>query len=114
MEDCLFCKIVAGEIPSSLVYEDEKCYAFRDINPQAPVHVVLVPKTHASGLNGLDALDEATLAALLRAAKTIAAREGIDQTGYRLISNCGKNACQSVQHLHFHILGGAQLSEKMA
>lgn len=114
MEDCVFCKIIAGDIPSTLVYEDEKCYAFRDINPQAPVHVVLIPKAHASGLNDVDALDEATLAALLRAVKIIAAREGIDKTGYRLVSNCGKNACQSVQHLHFHILGGTQMGEKMS
>ncbi len=114
MENCLFCKIIAGEIPSGKVYEDENCYAFRDINPQAPVHVVLVPKKHVGGLNETDALSDAELAALLRAAAKIAALEGIDRTGYRVISNCGKDACQSVRHLHFHILGGVQMAEKMA
>ena len=114
MNDCLFCKIAAGEIPSTKVYEDETTLAFRDINPQAPVHVVLVPKKHVGGLNETDALSDAELAALLRAAAKIAALEGIDRTGYRVISNCGKDACQSVRHLHFHILGGVQMAEKMA
>ena len=104
MENCLFCKIIAGEIPSGKVYEDENCYAFRDINPQAPVHVVLVPKKHVGGLDETDALSDVEMAALLRAAAKIAALEGIDRTGYRVISNCGKDACQSVRHLHFHIL----------
>ena len=104
MSDCLFCKIIAGEIPSAKVYEDEDCYAFRDINPQAPVHVVLVPKAHVPSLNGLFDLSD----------KQIAAREGIAQSGYRLISNCGSDACQSVQHLHFHILGGRQMTDGMA
>lgn len=114
MEDCIFCKIIKGEIPSTKVYEDAHCYAFRDINPQAPVHIVLVPKKHVSGLNEADALTETELAALLLAAKKIAAQEKIDRSGYRLISNCGKDACQSVQHLHFHILGGVQMHEKMS
>ena len=114
MSDCLFCRIVRGEIPSTRVYEDETCYAFRDINPQAPTHVVLVPKTHVHGLDGLDGLTDAELAALLRASATIAAQEGIAESGYRLISNCGKDACQSVGHLHFHILGGRAMAESMA
>ncbi len=114
MSDCLFCKIVSGEIPSTKVYEDENCYAFRDINPQAPTHVVLVPRTHVHGLDGLDGLTDAELAALLRAAANIAKQEGIDQSGYRLISNCGPDACQSVGHLHFHILGGRPMADKMA
>lgn len=114
MSDCLFCRIIGGEIPSTKVYEDEYCYAFRDINPQAPVHVVLVPKTHVSGLNGLEGLQDQELSALLRAAAKIARQEGIAESGYRLISNCGPHACQSVQHLHFHILGGRQMAESMA
>ena len=114
MSDCLFCKIIAGEIPSAKVYEDEDCYAFRDINPQAPVHVVLVPKAHVPSLNGLFDLSDKQIAATLRAVPQIAAREGIAQSGYRLISNCGSDACQSVQHLHFHILGGRQMADGMA
>ena len=110
MSDCLFCKIAAGEIPSAKVYEDDACYAFRDINPQSPVHVVLIPKTHVSGLNDVFSLDDETITKLLRAVPQIAAREGIAQSGYRLVSNCGSDACQSVQHLHFHIMGGRQLS----
>lgn len=114
MSDCLFCKIAVGKIPSTKVYEDDRCYAFWDINPQAPVHVVLIPKAHIDGLNGLFSLEDPDLSALLRAVPQIAAREGIAQSGYRLISNCGPDACQSVQHLHFHILGGRKMSEEMA
>ena len=113
MSDCIFCKIAAGEIPSACLYEDDTVFAFRDINPQAPVHVVLVPKAHVSGLNEVFNLEEAQIAAVLRAVPQIAAREGIAESGYRLVSNCGKDACQSVQHLHFHILGGCHLGEKM-
>ena len=114
MENCLFCKIIKGEIPSQKVFENEYVYAFRDINPQAPVHVVLVPKAHVSGLNEVFNLEEAQIAAMLRAVPQIAAREGIAESGYRLVSNCGKDACQSVQHLHFHILGGRQMADGMA
>ncbi len=113
MNDCLFCKIIAGAIPSERVYEDSYAYAFRDISPQAPVHVLIVPKAHLSGLDGLPGAEDRLLADLLRAAHTIAVQEGIDGSGYRLISNCGPDACQSVHHLHFHLLGGKQLSEKM-
>ena len=112
MSDCLFCKIIAGEIPSSKVYEDELCYAFRDINPQAPVHAVLVPKTHVTGLNGLDGLTDEELAHLIRAAQAVAREAGVRESGYRLVSNCGRDACQSVQHLHFHIRGGRQLKDQ--
>ncbi len=113
MKDCLFCKIISGEIPSTKVYEDSRCYAFRDINPQAPTHVVLVPRTHVHGLDETDGLSDAELAALVRAATAIARQEGLEN-GYRLISNCGSDACQSVGHLHFHILGGRKMSEQMA
>ena len=114
MDDCLFCKIIRGEIPSTKVYEDDHCYAFRDINPQAPTHVVLVPKKHVHGLDEAACLTDSELSALVRAASAIAKAEGIESSGYRLISNCGSDACQSVGHLHFHILGGRKMSESMA
>ena len=114
MNDCLFCKIIAGEIPSQKVYEDEYCYAFRDIHPQAAAHALVVPKTHVTGLSAADALTDAQLAGCLRACAKVAALCGVDQSGYRVVSNCGADACQSVAHLHFHVLGGQQLSEGMA
>ena len=113
MENCLFCKIMKGEIPSAKVYENEYVYAFRDINPQAPVHVLVIPKKHLSSLNDTDNADDRELAECLRAIPVIAAREKLEN-GYRVVSNCGPDACQSVQHLHFHILGGTQMSEKMS
>lgn len=114
MEDCIFCKIARGEIPSSKVYEDEQVVAFNDLNPQAPVHVLIVPKAHYANLNEAGDMSEALLAALLRAASRIAAQLGLDKSGYRIVSNCGPDACQSVQHLHIHLLGGAKLAEKMS
>ena len=114
MEDCIFCKIARGEIPSSKVYEDEQVIAFNDLNPQAPVHVLIVPKAHYANLNEAGGMPEALLAALLRAASRIAAQLGLDKSGYRIVSNCGPDACQSVQHLHIHLLGGAKLAEKMS
>ena len=113
MSDCLFCKIVAGNIPSAKVYEDEFCYAFRDINPQAPTHVLVVSKAHVANLTEAAALPDNTLAAMLRAIPKIAAQEKLEK-GYRVVSNCGPDACQSVPHLHFHILGGRKLGETMA
>lgn len=112
MNDCLFCKIIAGEIPSAKVYEDEFCYAFRDIQPQAPIHVLLVPKAHVANVVEAAALPDGTLAALLRAIGVIARQEGIEK-GLRVVSNCGADACQSVSHLHFHLLGGRKMSDKM-
>lgn len=114
MEDCIFCKIARGEIPSSKVYEDEQEVAFNDLNPQAPVHVLIVPKAHYANLNEAGGMPEALLAALLRAVSRIAAQLGLDKSGYRIVSNCGPDACQSVQHLHIHLLGGAKLAEKMS
>ncbi len=112
MENCLFCKIIKGDIPSTCVYQDEKTYAFRDINPAAPTHVLVVPKAHVTGMSGIDEADDATLAACLRAVKKVAELENLTG-GFRTISNCGSDACQTVPHLHFHVLGGKQLSEKM-
>lgn len=111
MEDCLFCKIIAGEIPGNVVYENDKVFAFRDINPQAPVHVLIVPKQH---MPDILACDGETIAALTEAVKVIAKQEGIDESGFRVISNCGRDGAQSVRHLHLHLLGGRALSEQMA
>lgn len=112
MENCLFCKIIAGEIPSAKVYEDERTYAFRDINPQAPTHVLVVPKAHIPSAGEVDGIDDATLAACLRTCALVARQEGL-KGGFRLVSNCGADACQSVHHLHFHVLGGRQLGDSM-
>jgi histidine triad (HIT) family protein len=111
MDDCLFCKIIEGKIPSSKVYEDEKVYAFRDINPQAPVHVLVVPKAHYSDVKDA-AKDQALLGYLFAKCGEIAESEGL-KNGFRLITNCGDDACQSVHHMHVHILGGAKLTDKM-
>ena len=113
MENCLFCKIISGDIPSAKVYEDEYCYDFRDINPQSPTHILVVPKTHVASIAEADQLSPGALAAILSAIGKIARQEGLDN-GFRVVSNCGPDACQSVQHLHFHILGGRQMAEKMA
>lgn len=111
-DDCLFCKIIKGEIPSTKVYEDEFCYAFRDIHPQAPVHVLIVSKTHIADLSATDALSDRQLAGLLRAVKQVAQIEGLKS--FRVVSNCGPDACQSVPHLHLHVLGGRQMTDEMA
>ena len=111
--DCLFCKIIEGVIPSKKVYEDEKCYAFYDINPQAPVHILVIPKLHIASADGVNAENSAYVAHIFECIPKIAKDAGLDG-GYRVITNCGDDACQSVKHLHFHILGGAQLSERMA
>ena len=112
MKDCLFCKIIAGEIPSAKVYEDENVYAFRDINPMAPTHVLVVPKAHVASLADIGGVSDTVLAACLRACGAIAEQEGL-KGGFRVASNCGPDACQSVQHLHFHVLGGKKLTEVM-
>jgi histidine triad (HIT) family protein len=114
MENCLFCRILRGEIPSAKVYEDEFTYAFRDINPMAAVHCLVIPKTHVDSLNGLDGLTDRQLAACLHACREVARLEGVDKSGYRVVSNCGDDACQSVHHLHFHVLGGQKMHEAMA
>lgn len=111
-ENCLFCKIIAGEIPSAKVYEDEYVFAFRDIQPQAPVHVLVVPKRHIENIDALDESNELYAAKCLTAISKIARSEGLDG-GYRVISNCGVDGGQSVMHLHFHLLGGEKLSEKI-
>ncbi len=113
MSDCLFCKIVAGDIPSTKVYEDEKILAFRDIAPQAPCHVLVIPKAHIADVNGITAENSAIVAHIFQVIPQIAKAEGLEN-GYRVVSNCGADAGQTVQHLHFHILGGKQLALEMA
>ena len=110
--DCIFCKIISGVIPSAKVYEDERCYAFRDINPQAPVHILVVPKKHVASVDEITAENSADVAAIFEAIPKIAAAEGLTN-GYRVITNCGDDACQTVKHLHFHIMGGKKLPENM-
>jgi len=111
--NCLFCKIIAGDIPSTKVYEDETCYAFRDIAPQAPTHILVVPKIHISDCNGITAENSAVVAHIFSVIPQIAKAEGLEN-GYRVVSNCGEDAGQTVQHLHFHILGGKRLALEMA
>ena len=113
MSSCLFCKIIAGEIPSTKVYEDEKILAFRDIAPQAPTHVLVVPKIHIEDCNGITAENSAVVAHIFEMIPRIAQDEGL-ANGYRVVSNCGADAGQTVQHLHFHILGGKALALEMA
>lgn len=113
MENCLFCRILKGEIPSAKVFENEFVFAFRDINPQAPVHILVIPKKHYSSLSDINSADDRELAECLRAVRLIAGQEGL-ANGYRVVSNCGPDACQSVPHLHFHILGGRQMEDHMA
>jgi histidine triad (HIT) family protein len=113
MSNCLFCKIIAGDIPSTKVYEDDSVYAFRDINPQAPTHVLVVPKVHMEDVNAVTAENSAVIAHIFEVIPQIAKAEGLTG-GYRVVSNCGADAGQTVQHLHFHILGGKALELKMA
>ena len=105
MENCLFCKIIAGEIPSTKVYEDEYCYAFKDINPIAPVHVLFIPKTHISGASAVNAENAEVVGKIFTAIAKVAAELGLD-SGFRVITNCGEDAGQTVPHLHFHLLAG--------
>ena len=113
MPDCLFCKIIEGVIPSAKVFEDEYVYAFRDIAPMAPVHVLVVPKIHIASADGVNAENSVYVARIFEAIPQIAAAQGLTN-GYRVITNCGEDACQTVKHLHFHILGGKKLPEEMA
>lgn len=111
--DCIFCKIIAGEIPSGRVFENEYVYAFRDINPQAPVHILIVPKTHICCADSINSSNSDAVARIFEAIPKIAAQEGL-ANGYRIINNCGEDGCQTVKHLHFHLLGGKKLPENMA
>ncbi len=107
--DCLFCKIVAGEIPSTKVYEDEQIFAFRDINPQAPTHILVIPKEHISSVDAITPENSAIVAHIFEIIPKLAAEDGLDK-GYRVISNIGEQGQQTVPHLHFHILGGRDMT----
>ena len=113
MSDCIFCKIIEGVIPSTKVFENEYVYAFRDIAPMAPVHVLVVPKVHIASTDDVNAENSAYVARIFEAIPKIAATEGLTN-GYRVITNCGEDGCQTVKHLHFHILGGKKLPDTMA
>ena len=110
---CIFCNIIQGTIPSSKVYEDDAVYAFHDIHPMAPVHILVVPKEHIPSADGVNAQNSASVARIFEAIPKIAAAAGL-ANGYRVITNCGEDGCQSVMHLHFHVLGGKKLPETMA
>ena len=114
MNDCLFCKIAAGQIPSAKVYEDEDVLAFRDIAPQAPVHVLVIPKKHVSGWYDAKDEEDALLGKLMRTAAQVAKMENIVESGFRVVSNCGADAQQTVKHLHLHVLGGKAMAGEMA
>ena len=109
MTDCIFCKIAAGDIPADVIYEDEDVLAFRDLNPQAPVHVLIIPKRHIATLNDLQADDAELIGRMTLAAKAIAQKEDIAQEGYRTLFNCNAGAGQTVFHIHMHLLGGRPL-----
>jgi histidine triad (HIT) family protein len=107
MSDCVFCKIGAGQIPSRMVWQDDELFAFDDLNPQAPVHVLVIPKRHVAAINDVE--DQALLGRLLSAAKLVAQKKGVDESGYRVVANTGRHGGQTVFHLHFHVLGGRQM-----
>ena len=109
-QDCLFCRIVDGEIPADIVHESDSAIAFRDINPQAPTHVLIIPRRHISTINDLNTGDEELVGSLYLAAKEIAQQEGLADDGYRVVMNCGEGAGQSVFHIHLHLLGGRSLN----
>lgn len=113
MEDCIFCKIIKGEIPANKVYEDEDILAFHDINPAAPIHILVIPKKHIAMLTDLKEDDEKIIGKIYTCINKIAEKEGFKNQGYRVIVNCGKNSGQEVMHIHFHILGGKVLGDKI-
>lgn len=107
--DCIFCKIVEGAIPSDKVYEDEKVIAFKDINPEAPVHIIIIPKEHIESVRELDENNAEIVSHIILSAKKIAKDLGISESGFRIVNNCGKDGGQTVPHLHFHLLGGRDM-----
>ncbi|MDR1600383.1 MAG: histidine triad nucleotide-binding protein [Oscillospiraceae bacterium] len=111
---CVFCGVARGEIPARILYEDDEIIAIQDVAPQAPVHALIMPKAHVTGLNQLDALSDATLARLMRVASRLAQELGVRERGYRIVSNCGQDACQSQPHLHIHLLGGRAMGAELA
>ena len=114
MQDCIFCKIAQGGIPCTKVYEDDEVLAFRDVNPQAPAHILIIPKEHMRNVLECADRDDDLMGKLFKTAAKIAREQGLDEKGFRLVSNCGEYGAQSVQHFHIHLLGGRQLGERMA
>ena len=110
MDNCLFCKIIAGEIPSTKVYEDESVLAFRDIAPQAPTHIILIPKEHIASANELTEENAGVVGHIYAVAAKIAKEQGFAETGYRIVNNCGKDGGQTVGHIHFHLLARRNLA----
>lgn len=110
--DCVFCAIASGSIPSAKVYEDDDILAFKDINPQTPVHILVIPKKHIASVDGIDSSNSGIVAKIFETIPKLAKEAGLTN-GYRVITNCGDDACQSVKHLHFHIMGGRKLPENM-
>ena len=115
MDNCIFCKIIRGEIPSAKVYEDQDILAFKDINPAAPVHILIVPKKHVSDIMELAGNDQRAeiMESVMRAVPEVAKASGVAENGFRLINNCGEEGGQTVMHLHFHLIGGRKLGEKL-
>jgi len=111
--DCIFCQIVAGKVPSEIIYQDEKVVAFRDINPVAPVHLIIIPRKHIPSLAHLSEADSSLAGYMINITNQLAIREGIAESGYRLVINCGEQGGQLVPHLHMHLLGGRRLSDRM-
>ena len=113
MEDCIFCRIIKGEIPSSKVYEDDKVYAFKDINPAAPIHILVITKKHIESLKDLSEEDKEYVWKIHEAINVIAEEQGFIDDGYRVVVNCGKDAGQEVMHLHYHLLAGEKFGDKI-
>ena len=112
-ENCIFCKIINKEIPSTVVYEDEEILAFKDINPAAPVHILVIPKKHVKSVIELKESDEALIGKIFTVINKIAKEQGVDKSGFRVVTNCGEDAGQEVGHLHLHILGGKKMGTKI-
>ncbi len=113
MEDCIFCKIIKREIPSEIVYEDEKVIVFNDVNPAAPIHILVVPKKHIATLLEVSEEDDTLISYIYQVINKIAKERGFAENGFRVIANCGKDSGQEVMHIHFHVLGGKKLGAKI-
>ena len=113
MEDCIFCKIIKKEIPSTIVYEDDSVIAFNDVNPAAPIHILVVPKKHIATLLDIEKEDNELIAHIYEVINQIAREKGFAENGYRVITNCGRDSGQEVMHIHFHVLGGKKLGDKI-
>lgn len=113
MEDCLFCKIIKGEVPSTKVYEDDNVYAFKDIKPKAPIHILIIPKKHIDSLADLTEEDKEYVWKIHKAMNKIAEEQGFKENGYKVVVNCGENAGQEVMHLHYHLLAGEKFGDKI-